>query len=278
MLFCYVDEAGCTGMLPSSTSQIQPVFVLAAVVFDQAGTQELTREFIYLKRRFFPNLPTQGGQYLSHILAEVKGAEIRRKAVACSRRERRHARGFLDNVIRLLEARQAKVFGRIWIKGIGTPFNGRSVYTSSMQAICLTFQHQLTSANEQGMVIADSRNKVKNATVSHSIFTQKYKAVGDEYGRVLEMPVFGHSENHAGIQVADLLCSALLFPIATSTYCLGHVSSVHVQASYRDLKLRYGSRLKQLQFRFWDETRGRWRGGYTVSDAIGQRSSSSLFS
>jgi hypothetical protein len=32
------------------------------------------------------------------------------------------------------------------------------------------------------------------------------------------MPTFGHSENHAGLQLADLVCSALLFPMAMDAY------------------------------------------------------------
>jgi hypothetical protein len=67
--------------------------------------------------------------------------------------------------------------------------------------------------------------------VSHSIFTQKFKAEGDQYPRVLEMPTFGHSNNHVGIQIADLLASALLYPMATCAYCRGHVSNVHVDAN-----------------------------------------------
>ena len=35
---------------------------------------------------------------------------------------------------------------------------------------------------------------MQNDGVSHSIFTQKFKATGDAYGQY-EMPTFGHSEN-----------------------------------------------------------------------------------
>ena len=40
------------------------------------------------------------------------------------------------------------------------------------------------------------------------------------------MPVFAHNQNHAGIQIADLVCSALLFPMATTRYCLGVAQAV----------------------------------------------------
>ena len=38
--------------------------------------------------------------------------------------------------------------------------------------------------------------------------------VVDAYDRLMEMPMFGHSDNHAGIQAADMICSAFLFPMA----------------------------------------------------------------
>jgi hypothetical protein len=90
------------------------------------------------------------------------------------------------------------------------------------------------------------------------------------------MPTFGNSDNHAGIQVADILCSALLFPIAALSYCLGHVHNLHVHPEYARLKQRYGPRLLQRQFRYQDGT-GRWQGGITVSDGIAHRNSVLMF-
>jgi hypothetical protein len=246
------------------------------VFLRQGCLKETTHKFIDLKRRYFPRIVSPGTHRLSHILAEVKGAEIRRNAIAGSRRRRRHALGFLDHCIQLLESQDARIVSRIYIKGIAAEFDGRAVYTSAMQSICRTFQSCLHVQGDEGLVIADSRNKPKNATVSFSIFTQKFKHRGDEYERLLEMPTFGHSENHAGIQLADLLCSALLFPMATATYCYGHVTSVHVRAEYSNLKTRFGARLKALQYRYQDDGH-RWRGGVTVCDAIGHRSSSHMF-
>ena len=70
--------------------------------------------------------------------------------------------------------------------------------------------------------------------------------------------------------------SAVLFPIAAFSYCLGHVNNVHVSANYRILKDRYGPRLVSLQHRYQDGT-GRWQGGIVVSDAIQGRSSVLMF-
>ena len=275
MKIAYVDEAGCTGALPSRTSAIQPVFVQAAVVVDQAELRGLTLDFLQLKARFFPSLGAGTGHFLDRVLSEVKGADLRRQVCAPGRRLRRQALGFLDSLVALLEKRQTQIVGRIWIKGIAQPFNGRAVYTSSMQHIFRYFEHLLAASQEVGLVVADSRTKPQNAVVAHSILTQKFAAAGDAYPHVAEMPVYGHSENHVGLQVADLLCSALLFPMATASYCRGHVSSVHVQPGYALLGARYGGRLRALQHRY--RNGAAFRGGLTVSDAIAGRPGRLLF-
>ncbi|HZZ42155.1 MAG TPA: DUF3800 domain-containing protein [Tepidisphaeraceae bacterium] len=276
MKVCYIDEAGCTGALPSATSSIQPVFVIAAMAIDQENIAPFTHDFLSIKARFFPKLALQARRKFDLLLMETKGADLRRQILSTSRNERRHAIGFLDQVITLIEGHQAKLFGRVWIKGIAQPLDGTAVYTSSVQSICRCFQNHLEQVNDHGIVIADSRNKPKNAIVSHSIFTQKFKASGDEYSRLMEMPTFGHSENHVGLQVCDLICSALLFPIAGAAYCDGSVSSIHVNAKYGVLRERYGQRLMRLQHRF--STLGQARGGFIVSDAIGGKSGAFLFS
>lgn len=277
MHLCYVDESGCTGCLPSSGSPIQPVFVLAGIVIEQAYLHDLTLDFIALKQEYFPGKRGNSSEYLDWMLVEVKGSELREYIRSEGRDRRRQVMRFLDDLLALLERNKVRIIGKLFIKGIGQPFNGTAVYTSSVQSICAHFQAYLASQQAAGMVIVDSRNKPKNTNVSHSVFTQKFRAQGDHLDRLLEMPVFGHSDNHAGIQLADLLCSAYLFPLATYSYCLGHVQSVHVHMRYSLLKEAFGGRLQKLQYRYCDRT-GRWRGGITVSDAIGKQSGRELFS
>ncbi len=272
---CYVDEAGCTGVLPTATSAVQPAFVLAAVVFHQNHLPHLTQEFLALKRKFFPALTPNTIPFLQHVRVEIKGSELRKSIRAGDRNQRRHAFGFLDGCVKLLEKYNSKIFCRVWIKGIAHPIDGKAVYTYSIQSACTAFQNLLEFENRDGVMIADSRTPYQNINVSHSIFTQKFKANGDAYGRILEMPTFGHSENHVGLQIADIVCSALIFPIATHTYCAGHITSVHVNPSYAFIKQRYGTRLKELQYRYLDD--GRYHGGITVNDQLMQRSSAEMF-
>ncbi len=177
----------------------------------------------------------------------------------------------------LLQRFEVRLVARIWIKAPGAAFDATPVYTSSIQGICSYFDHHLTRTDDIGACIADSRNKFKNVRVSHSIFTQKFSATARRYPRIVELPTFGHSDNHAGLQVCDIVCSALLYPVACHAYCSGHVDNIHVQPSADRLRRRYGDQLKTIQYRYLDAASNRYRGGLVVSDPIEHRNASLMF-
>lgn len=106
------------------------------------------------------------------------------------------------------------------IKAPGEPFDGTSVYTFSIEKICSYFEHYLATTESVGFCIADSRSKPQNSKVSHSIFLKKF-GTANFCDHLIELPTFGHSENHAGLQICDIVCSALLYPIACFAYSLG---------------------------------------------------------
>ncbi len=89
------------------------------------------------------------------------------------------------------------------------------------------------------------------------------------------MPLYGHSDNHVAIQITDILCSALLFPIATTVYCTGHITSVHVNSKYQLLRERYAVKVKELSYRYHDGTR--YKGGITVRDELTGKNANSFF-
>jgi len=273
--FLYVDEAGCTGVLPDASSPIQPLLVISGLIVDHGQLRGFTHEFIQLKRRFFSGNHATFAPFLDHIRNEVKGADLRKAVRTGSRRSRRAAIGFLDAFLEILHRRETRLLSRVWVKGVGAQFSGRAVYTFSVQSLCEGFQWYLHEKDDHGVVIADPRYKAVNSSVAHSVFTQKYSTSGDKLPRLLEMPVFGHAENHACVQAADLLCSALLFPMATYAYCLGHVANTHVSEQYAILTERYGETIRSLQFRYRDM--GRWKGGVSVSDPISRRGAGHMF-
>ncbi|MFC5953735.1 DUF3800 domain-containing protein [Streptomyces pratens] len=93
---------------------------------------------------------------------------------------------------------------------------------------------------------------------------------------VIESPVFGHSDTHTLLQLADLVVFSLLFPIACHAYLNDVTWNVHCVDAYQPLRERFGKRLKKLQFRYQDPV-GKWRGGIVVSDRRTQRPSSLMF-
>ena len=236
----------------------------------------LTHDYLNLKHRFFPNLNYPSTRRLDRILPEVKGAEIRKHVTRGNARQKLHAVGFLDRIMGLLWRHDVRVVARVWIKAPGWPFEGTAVYTSSIQRLCTYFEHYLTKLDSSGVCIADSRSKSKNLRVSHSVFTQKF-SVAPNYERLVELPTFGHSDNHAGLQICDIVCSALLYPIACFAYCTGHVNNVHVQPGASRLRHRYGQQLRGLQHRYYDAGVRRYVGGVTVADYLNQRSGTLMF-
>ena len=125
------------------------------------------------------------------------------------------------------------------------------------------FKHKLREAGDRGFVILDSRNKIKNVPVSHAIFTQNFSRNHDPYRELMELPLFGHSENHALIQVADWVSSAFLFPMAAIAYYREfEADSLHVHANYELLRQGFGQRLKALQYRY--DLDGRKMGGVRI--------------
>jgi hypothetical protein len=217
MHLLYIDESGDLGAMPVAplpNGNDQPVLIIGGLIVPAQNLEKLTQEFLYLKGQFFPGLAYPTPNHLDKILAEIKGTDIKNNAVRGKKRIKRHAIGFLDKFFDILDANRAKLIARVWVKGLGLPFDGRAVYTSSIQWMYHSFDSFLSASNDLGFTIADSRDHLKNVNVAHSIFTQKFSAAAPSFGRVLELPTFGHSDNHAGIQICDIICSAVLNPIA----------------------------------------------------------------
>jgi hypothetical protein len=275
MHICYVDEAGCPGALPARNSNVQPTLVLTALFIPQQNLAPLTCQFLTLKSRFNPGLRAGCNHFLDVAKKEIKGSDLRGDIRRANRNRRRAVFGFVDSALELLTNNDARILARVYVKGPGQPFDGRAVYTASMQALCAGFQRFLEEQNSQGLIIADYRTPALNSTVSHSIFTQKFRVDGDPYCRILDMPTFGHSENHIPLQITDLLCSTILTPMVSSAYCVGHIDSVHVHPNDNLIRIRYASAMRELCYRY--ETLGRMKGGITLHDAIARRSATALF-
>ena len=219
--------------------------------------------------------------HLAPVLALQLCKRFRRDAVlivdgAGNHQWQRAAMELSASVLDMLERHDAKLLARVWVKEEGLAFDESGVYPASVGSLTETFQAQLAHEHSRGMMVLDSRTKVKNAPNVHCVTTRKYRTGGDSLRGVIESPVFGHSDTHTLLQVADLVVSSLLFPIACHTYMSDVTWNVHCDDAYQPLREQFGARLKKLQFRYQDVGRT-WRGGIVVSDRRTQQSSSLMF-
>lgn len=251
MLLCYIDESGDTGSFTLDNMNSQPVFLLTALFMPQDRLVNVTRAVIALKQRYFPRMKPAGDHWHDWLRVEVKGSELRRFVREGGRDNRRLAFGFMSRVLSILEYNDCKIVSRIFVKGVGEEFDGTSVYASAVQRLLSAFDNYIGEHGDKGVAILDSRNKNKNAPLAHSLFTWNFSAHGHEYDRLAELPVFGHSENHAMIQLADWISSAFLFPMAAYAYCLEHETAcLHIDGAYAAIQKMFGQRLKALQYRY----------------------------
>ncbi len=172
MHILYIDESGDLGSLSHpALPNDQPVLVLGGLIVSAARLEGITQDFLSLKHRWFPGLPYPSHNHLDRILPEIKGADLRRTATRGTKRQMRQTMGFLEKLLEMLVHHDAKLIARVWVKQPASAFNGRSLYTSSIQGMYTYFQHFLNQNEELGVSIADSRNPSKNANVAHSVFT-----------------------------------------------------------------------------------------------------------
>jgi len=251
MYILYFDEAGCTAPLPSVTSPISPLLVISGLIVNADFLPYLTRDFMALKEKFFYNQmnPTLRTHRSNWIRQEIKGADLRKILASSGRNQRRPKTIFLREVFKILNRYQCKMISRVFVKGINADINGVSVYTSTIQSFYGIFQSFLEEQKSKGLIVGDSRDAGQNSQVSHSIFSMKMAAKGDKFSNIIEMPTFAHSENSAGLQIADLLASGVVWPIAIETFCKPHLQCVHIR-DYSMVKSDFLDPLSQLQYRY----------------------------
>lgn len=284
MRICYVNEAGCSGELPSVHSPVQPLLAFAGIALPAARLERLTAGFAAWKMRFFPGLCRDLAAPAEAILVEIPGSELRR-LLRRSRKERRFALRALHELLALLEAEDTRLFGRVWIKGIDEPFNRRAIFASSLQTIFEGLENLCRESGESGWIVADEAHRQRGEKLSQQIFARLFAdgraadpgGSGGGIGGLAELPTFGHRDNHAGLQIAELLAAGLLFPLAAHAYCRGRLKNqTHLSPGYAALAPLFGERLETMQHRY-DAGAGRWRGGIVVSDLLGGRPGGRLF-
>jgi hypothetical protein len=250
MYYCYIDESGNTEVINAPTDNVQPTVVMAGIIVEASKLPRLTSDFIEIKRKYYPNKFLKIKHDLEALLLEIKGSDIRTdirdKRNKLDKKVQHHFH-FLDAIFSLLKSNEMKIISRIWVKGFKRPLLDESVYTITTQQFGVRFQKFLEAKGSEGVIVADFREPKQNSYVAHSVFTQKYKKTGDAYPSIVEIPTFGISNNHAVLQICDLICSAVISPIASVRFCNGVIQNPHTSANYQWIQERYSKRLRALQ-------------------------------
>lgn len=270
MYLCYVDESGGFEA-PDSSPSATPLMVVSGLIVKADAVEPLTTGLLTLKNKFYPALKSN---YLDLILDEVKGSTLRAKVRAGPQRERHRALSVLDETLRLIEAHRVRLVGRVWVKEPMQGLRPRD-YDFSIQDISRHFNEFLRVRRSRGFVFCDGRLRYQDSQVAHSVFVKKYQPAGDAFPQIVESVMFGGSGNHAGLQLADIVTSGLLFPIAARAYC-ADTNTVHAHPRFDVLRVRYAKRVQALQYRYRGAG-GRKRGGMVVADKLGWKPSEALF-
>lgn len=278
MLFCYVDESGTCEPYDPQDSGSSPLFVVAGLSVASAQQKSLTMEYVKLKKEFEPQLQRPERTLSDLIRFEVKGSKLRRdiRSERSGRNIRRRALTYLERTVSLLETHGCRIMGKVLIKTDRQALDDKREYPKAIQEIAVTFNSQAAASSAEGIMILDSRTKVKNEGNVHGITTRRFRRGGDFYPRLAEAPVFGHSDTHVPLQLVDILASGILFPIACLEYTPDSPDNIHRHQKYQQIKDLLGGRLSRLEHRYINH-QGVERGGFQVVDPIERRGTHLLF-
>lgn len=276
MLISYVDESGTCETFKPEVLDSTPVFVVVGVHVPESRQKTLTMDFLKLKEEFVPQLA--GGKLTDLITAEMKGDSLRRdlRRERATRNTKRRALSILSRTLGLLEEHNCLLSGRVVNKPAERVLDDRKEYGRALQHLASALNSQCAASRVSGLLLLDSRTKVKNEGNVHTITTGRFRSGGDIYPRLMEGPVFGHSDTHVPLQIADIIASGLLFPIACRVYSSAPETSPHRSLQYDQLKPKFGARLQALEYRYHNKD-GERRGGFQVQDLENQRPTHLLF-
>lgn len=267
MHLCYIDEAGDDAVYHRCHPDQPPVFALLGLAVPLQRQKQLIWDFLQLKKQFLPAL---GRGTLSELVKhEYKGSTLRSELRSPARKQNRRAVGFVDKCLGILESQGAQIFGEVVIKCEGQP-QSQDLYPKAVARLARSFESLLAAADSRGVMVLDSRTKVKNTGNVHHITTRQFKSGGADFPHLAESPVFGHSDTHVALQLVDVVVSAVVLPIACWHYCQDYIENVNVHANYAQLRERFGARLQGLEYRYTDGAGDRL-GGLRMTDRLGSK-------
>ncbi|MEJ7784720.1 MAG: DUF3800 domain-containing protein [Solirubrobacteraceae bacterium] len=270
MLWCFVDESGSAELLNAVSDPGTPVFVIGGVIIDHARLPSLTRDWVRLKQA---RTGAPAVSMAAALATDTKGARVRRNLfVSSSKAERSNAFAFIDDFLSLLERHEVQILGTVWLKELREGLSEQETYAVSVQRLAQDFHARLASERRRGLMVLDARSAHKDRQVIEAVFNDKYLTatsrtdrLRDELPNLMDLPHLGHSNYSFGLQLADYVVSALIFPLAATAYRASWIANRHVDHGFGALRYGFGARVEALQYRYRAQT-GR-RGGFVVGPA-----------
>ena len=270
---CFIDESGDFAGLSSADARAQPTLAVVGLIVPEGALARMEKDFLHLRRTSEFLKSRRGLLGRAGFPPEDKGHDVFRWALRSAGIDRRTgepwrsgALSVLGEALGLLERAGARVAGSIHVKPVDEEFDGARAYVSSVLSVAANFHRVLRAGQPEeaeertrlrGRIVCDNQEQARRA--ARRVFRR----------RNFRAPDFVDSEKHAGVQLADWLCSAIVVPLA-SAVCFGEgdlPGSRHIDAGYLSLKEGGDSpwaRLARMQFPFRDDA-GRRRPGILVS-------------
>lgn len=240
----YIDEAGSPEghHIPLKAGE-SPLFTLGAVAFNLSDWRNIDRQFLALKRHYFPDWLTASSKRDEYY--EIKGNELTAPRSASS--QRKHA--YLNDVLNFINTHSGSCFGVTTLKNPERPAASRSIYTCSLQILAERF-HQYLIENiiyDNAILVCDTRKgmgKKQDISVAKSYMSYIFgHSIGKTFIKLAEAPFFADSRVTAGLQIADNFTSTLY----TSQYHY-HLRNIEGALDYSHMQ-SYHPTLDALEFK-----------------------------
>jgi hypothetical protein len=123
--------------------------VISGRMLDAGATPGLTRDYLALKRRYFPRR-FNTGLARDDVPHELKGNEVLQMTRSDSRDKRRQAWRIRHALLDLVQRYDGKVVGRIWVKRPGKRLKPGATYCYAAQDIAKHFSQYLIEQSSTG--------------------------------------------------------------------------------------------------------------------------------
>lgn len=257
----YIDEAGSPHghhePLPSDGGETA-IFTLAGIAFPLWEWRARDREFLNLKREFYPDRIPHNKKPDPEV--EIKGNDLTSPRNAHRARDQEFNRRVLNFILR----NSGTGFGVTFLKNPNSPASETSIYTSALQVMVEKISVFISEhpAFDNAILVCDSRIRGINQKDGEVARSHMSFIFGNPEGRqlinIMEPPMFADSRITSGLQIADIFAANLF-----SNHYYYHCREVEGAPDYSHAQ-RNWNKLDVMQFSSRQRYQGYFQYGYRV--------------